>query len=91
MEEHTITVKVADKHGFTQYMLNPAQTLEMIQSSSLWIFADNVLVRQDGSPPRGVQVQQELNEEYLSTVSCVRILPGLVGGPTSSPQAGEEE
>ena len=71
MEEYTITVKVADKHGFTRYMLNPAETLEMLQNlhSSSWIYADNQLVQAD-----------QVNEDNLSTVSSVRILPGLVGG-----------
>ena len=82
MEEYTITVKVADKHGFTQYMLNPAETLEMLQNSpsSSWIYADNQLVQAD-----------QVDEANLSTVSKVKILPALVGGSTYSPHGGEEE
>jgi hypothetical protein len=71
MEEYTITVKVADKHGFTRYMLNPAETLEMLQNlpSSSWIYADNHLIQAD-----------QVDEANLSTLSKVKILPALVGG-----------
>jgi len=67
---HTIKVQLADKTGHTQMLLSPAETAEKIQqNSSSWIYADNQLVQAD-----------QMNEANLSTVSSVRILPGLVGG-----------
>ena len=81
MEEHTITIQVADEYGFTQYMLNPTETMEMLHNlEEDWIYADNQLVQAD-----------QVDEANLSTVSIVRILPALVGGSTYSPQEGEEE
>ena len=81
MEEHTITIQVADKFGFTQYMLNPAETMEMLHNlDEGWIYADNQLVQTD-----------QVDEANLSTVSIVRILPALVGGSRYSPHRGEEE
>ena len=68
--DHMITVQLADKTGHSQMLLNPAQTVETIQNNSgAWIYADNQLIQAD-----------QVNEENLSTVSSVRILPGLVGG-----------
>ena len=67
---HMITVQLADKTGHTQMMLSPADTVETIQQNSgAWIYADNQLIQ-----------AAQVNEENLSTVSSVRILPGLVGG-----------
>ena len=81
MEEHTISIQIADKHGFTQYMLNPAETMEMLHNlDEGWIYADNQLVQAD-----------QVDEANLSTVSKVKILPALVGGSTYSPHGGEEE
>ena len=68
--DHMITVQLADKTGHTQMMLSPAQTVETIQNNSgAWVYADNRLVQAD-----------QVDEANLSTVSSVRILPGLVGG-----------
>ena len=68
--EHKIKVQIADKTGQTDLVLSPAETVEAIQqNSSSWVFADN----------RMVQANQ-MDEANLSTVSKVRILPGLVGG-----------
>ena len=68
--DHMITVQLADKTGHTQMMLSPADTVETIQQNSgAWIYADNQLIQAN-----------QVNEENLSTVSSVRILPGLVGG-----------
>ncbi|MBJ84003.1 MAG: hypothetical protein CMB52_00580 [Euryarchaeota archaeon] len=68
--EHKISVQIADKTGHTQLMLSPAETVEAIQqNSSAWIYADNKLVQ-----------PSMVDEENLTTVSSVRILPGLVGG-----------
>ena len=69
---HMITVQLADKTGHTQMMLSPADTVEAIQQNSgagAWVYADNQLIQAD-----------QVNEDNLSTVSSVRILPGLVGG-----------
>ena len=70
-EEHQITVQIADIHGFSQYMLNPAETTEMLQNlgEGTWIYADNQMIQAD-----------QVNEDNLSTTSTVRILPALVGG-----------
>ena len=68
--DHIITVQLADKNGHTQMMLTPSQTVETVQqNSAAWIYADNQLIQAD-----------QVNEDNLSTVSSVRILPGLVGG-----------
>ena len=68
--EHMITVQLADKTGHTQMTLSPAETVETIQQNSgAWVYADNQLIQAD-----------QVNEDNLSTVSSVRILPGLVGG-----------
>ena len=68
--DHMITVQLADKTGHTQMTLSPADTVETIQQNSgAWVYADNQLIQAD-----------QVNEENLSTVSSVRILPGLVGG-----------
>ncbi len=68
--DHMIKVQLADKTGHTQMMLSPAQTVETIQNNSgAWVYADNRLVQAD-----------QVDEANLSTVSSVRILPGLVGG-----------
>ena len=67
---HTIKVQLADKTGHTQMLLSPAETVETIQQNSgNWIYADNQLIQAD-----------QVNEDNLSTVASVRILPGLVGG-----------
>ena len=68
--EHKISVQIADKTGHTQLMLSPAETVEAIQqNSSAWVNADNKLVQ-----------PSMMDEENLTTISSVRILPGLVGG-----------
>ena len=68
--DHMITVQLADKTGHTQMTLSPADTVETIQQNSgAWVYADNQLIQAD-----------QVNEDNLSTVSSVRILPGLVGG-----------
>tara|TARA_B100000686_G_scaffold311125_1_gene354477 strand:+ start:249 stop:464 length:216 start_codon:yes stop_codon:yes gene_type:complete len=70
--DHMITVQLADTTGHTTMMLSPADTVEAIQQNSgggAWIYADNQLIQAN-----------QVNEENLSTVSSVRILPGLVGG-----------
>ena len=68
--DHMIKVQLADKTGHSQMMLSPADTVETIQQNSgAWIYADNKLIQ-----------AEQVNEENLSTVSSVRILPGLVGG-----------
>lgn len=68
--DHMIKVQLADKTGHSQMMLSPADTVETIQQNSgAWIYADNQLIQAN-----------QVNEENLSTVSSVRILPGLVGG-----------
>ena len=68
--DHIITVQLADKTGHTQMLLSPAETVETIQQNSgNWIYADNQLIQ-----------AHQVNEDNLSTVSSVRILPGLVGG-----------
>ena len=68
--EHMISVQLADKTGHTQMMLSPADTVETIQQNEgAWIYADNQLIQ-----------ASQVNEDNLSTVSSVRILPGLVGG-----------
>ena len=68
--DHMITVQLADKTGHTQMLLSPADTVETIQQNSgAWVYADNQLIQAD-----------QVNEDNLSTVSSVRILPGLVGG-----------
>ena len=67
---HTIKVQLADKSGHSELLMSPAETVETIQqNSSSWIYADNQLVQAD-----------QVDEANLSTVSSVRILPGLVGG-----------
>ena len=68
--DHMIKVQLADKTGHSRMMLSPADTVETIQQNSgAWIYADNQLIQAN-----------QVNEENLSTVSSVRILPGLVGG-----------
>ncbi len=70
--DHMITVQLADTTGHTTMMLSPTDTVEAIQQNSgggAWIYADNQLIQ-----------ASQVNEENLSTVSSVRILPGLVGG-----------
>ncbi len=68
--DHMITVQLADKTGHTQMTLSPADTVATIQQNSgAWVYADNQLIQAD-----------QVNEDNLSTVSSVRILPGLVGG-----------
>ena len=70
-EEHLIEVWVAET-GPRHYQLNPQEALEKIREESspgTWIYADNQLIQAD-----------QVNEDNLSTVSSVRILPGLVGG-----------
>ena len=68
--DHMITVQLADKTGHTQMLLSPADTVETIQQNSgAWVYADNQLIQAD-----------QVKEDNLSTVSSVRILPGLVGG-----------
>ncbi len=68
--ENTIRVQITDKQGETVLQLNPAETVEKIQeNSSSWIYADNRKIEAD-----------QVDEANLSTVSSVRILPGLVGG-----------
>ena len=67
---HSIKVQLADKSGHSTMLMSPAETAETIQqNSSSWIYADNQLVQAD-----------QMDEANLSTVSSVRILPGLVGG-----------
>jgi hypothetical protein len=67
---HEITVQLGDKNGHTTMMLNPSQAVETIQQNSgAWVYADNQLIQAD-----------QVNEDNLSTVSQVRILPALVGG-----------
>ena len=68
---HVITVQLADKNGHSEMQMSPAQTVETIQQqdSGAWVYADNQLIQAN-----------QVNEENLSTVSQVRILPGLVGG-----------
>ena len=70
--DHMITVQLADTTGHPEMMLSQADTVEAIQQNSgggAWIYADNQLIQAG-----------QVNEENLSTVSSVRILPGLVGG-----------
>ena len=69
--EHMIKVQIADKTGHTQVLeMSPADTAVAIQqNSSAWVYADNTLVQ-----------PSQMDEANLSTVSSVRILPGLVGG-----------
>ena len=68
--DNMIKDQLADKTGHSQMMLSPADTVETIQQNSgAWIYADNQLIQAN-----------QVNEENLSTVSSVRILPGLVGG-----------
>ena len=68
--EHMISVQLADKTGHTQMTLSPADTVETIQQNEgAWIYADNQLIQAN-----------QVNEENLSTVSSVRILPGHDGG-----------
>ena len=69
--EHKIKVQIADKTGHTQELeMSPADTAVAIQqNSSAWIYADNRMVQPN-----------QMDESNLSTVSSVRILPGLVGG-----------
>ena len=65
-----IKVQLSDGNGHTELLMSPAETAETIQqNSSAWIYADNQLVQPD-----------QMDEANLSTVSSVRILPGLVGG-----------
>jgi hypothetical protein len=67
---HKITVQLADMNGHSELLMTPAETVEMVQqNTSSWIFADNKMVPAD-----------QVNEENLSSVVNVRILPGLVGG-----------
>ena len=68
---HMIKVQLADKSGHSTMLMSPTETVEAIQqqNSSSWIYADNQLVQAD-----------QMDEANLSTVSSVRILPGLVGG-----------
>ena len=67
---HVITVQLADKNGHSEMQMSPAETVETIQNNSgAWVYADNQLIQAN-----------QVNEENLSTVSQVRILPGLVGG-----------
>ena len=84
MTEHLIDFAIAES-GQRFYRLNPKEAVEMIQKHSVsgnWIYADNQLVESDWDG---------WDEATLSTISCVRILPALVGGPTYSPHKGEEE
>ena len=70
-EQHLIDVIVAETWP-RYYQLNPQEALEKIREKSspgTWIYADNQLIQAD-----------QVNEDNLSTVSSVRILPGLVGG-----------
>ena len=69
--EHMIKVQIADRTGHTQELeMSPADTAVAIQqNSSAWIYADNRMVQPN-----------QMDEANLSTVSSVRILPGLVGG-----------
>ena len=68
--EHMIKVQITDKTGQTDLILSPAETVEAIQqNSSSWVHADNRMVQPN-----------QVDEANLSTVSSVRIVPGLVGG-----------
>ena len=68
--EHKIEVQITDKTGQTDLILSPAETVEAIQqNSSSWVYADNRMVQSN-----------QMDEANLSTVSSVRIVPGLVGG-----------
>ena len=68
--EHMIKVQITDKTGQTDLILSPAETVEAIQqNSSSWVYADNRMVQPN-----------QVDEANLSTVSSVRIVPGLVGG-----------
>jgi hypothetical protein len=68
--DHLIKVQLADKDGHTELMLSPAETVETLQqNSSQWVFADGHMVNAN-----------QIDEANLSTVSTVRVLPGLVGG-----------
>ena len=69
--EHKIKVQIADRTGHTQELeMSPADTAVAIQqNSSAWIYADNRMVQPN-----------QMDEANLSTVSSVRIVPGLVGG-----------
>ena len=82
IEEHLIQVHIAET-GPRHYQLNPQDVLELIREKSspgAWIYADDQLIQ-----------AEQVNEENLSTVSSVRILPALVGGLTMSPHVGDEE
>tara|TARA_B100000519_G_C13802348_1_gene231804 strand:- start:198 stop:413 length:216 start_codon:yes stop_codon:yes gene_type:complete len=68
--EHKIKVQIADLDGEQIVMMSPAETAATIQqNSSAWVYADNSMVQPN-----------QIDEASLSTVSSVRILPGLVGG-----------
>ena len=68
--EHKITVEFADKSGQSTQLMSPAETAEFIQeNASSWAYVDNSLVQAN-----------QADEAFLSNVSSVRILPGLVGG-----------
>jgi hypothetical protein len=68
--EHVISVQFADKSGQQNLLLSPAETAELIQeNASSWAYVDSTLVQAN-----------QIDETNLSTVSSVRILPGLVGG-----------
>jgi len=67
---HKITVQLADMNGHSELLMTPAETVAIIQqNTSSWVFADNQMVQAD-----------QMNEENLSSVVNVRILPRLVGG-----------
>ena len=68
--EHKIKVQIADLDGEQIVRMSPAETAATIQqNSSAWVYADNSMVQPN-----------QIDEASLSTVSSVRILPGLVGG-----------
>ena len=86
-EEHTIKVRIADKHGST-FSLAPAEArkfvIDSVQGGYAWVYFGEKRIP---LPPK--QIPQSRNEKAIEDafpmdlfdgVSVVRILPGLVGG-----------
>ena len=68
---HQIKVQISDKTGHSQKLLNPAETVEIIQgnSSGSWVYVDGTMV-----------TPGQVDEASLSSAENVRIVSPLVGG-----------
>tara|TARA_B100000767_G_C19291084_1_gene339449 strand:+ start:32 stop:340 length:309 start_codon:yes stop_codon:yes gene_type:complete len=73
-EGKLIKVEIADASGHQTLMLSPQETEKYVSShSEMWIFVDNEFTKSEDVPIVD-----------WNSAESVRILPGLVGGTTTS-------